>query len=411
MRLFQIPIGLGVSILLARFLGPEQFGQYTFVMVLVPLLALPITGGMQNLLTREVAAYSHAGKWPLYKGVLRAAHGWVLLVSGTLLLLYYLLAFVLDVIPTSGKWSLLSISIIMLPMLGLNAVRSGVIKGLGRPAMAELPGLLIQPTIGLLSLAAIAYTMGLNAERAIWVQVGSAASSLLIASLIFAKIRPQESNRQRPEYELKSWAAAFTPFVLLALIGTFSAQLGILALGLFSSDDQVAALRVAERGAQFVTMSLVVVNLIISPHIVKAYRSNDMELLQKLSKQSARGAFAIALPIGLVFIFFGDWLLGILFGEEYSNLSYIPLVILVVGQLINVFFGSVGFMLAMTGHEKLSFKGTVLALAINLVLCSVLIPFYGAIGAAIAVSVSVVIWNITFGYMVFTKLGIRPSAL
>ena len=80
MRLFQIPIGLGVSILLARFLGPEQFGQYTFVMVLVPLLALPITGGMQNLLTREVAAYSHAGKWRLYKGILRAA-AWIKVIE------------------------------------------------------------------------------------------------------------------------------------------------------------------------------------------------------------------------------------------------------------------------------------------------------------------------------------------
>lgn len=410
MRLAAIPIGLATSVLLARFLGPEQFGQYAFIMALVPLLALPITGGMQTLLTREVASYSQAGRWSLYKGALNAAHGWAISISLCIFVIYVIFAFGITVIPTSGKWSLLSIALLMLPLLGLNTARNGVIKGLGMPAMAELPGMLIQPLIALGVLSGVAFTVGLNANSAIWVQVVSVAFTFLIATVIFFKLRPTEAVSVKGEYDLRVWGSALAPFVLLSLVGTFNAQLGILALGLFSSDEQVAALRVAERGSHFVALSLTIVNLVISPHIVNAFKSKDLKLLQRLSRQSARGAFAIALPIGLLLIFFGDSLISVLFGEEYSEISYLPLIILVIGQLFNVFFGSVGFLLAMTGNEKQSFKGQVFAVFISLFLCWALVPTMGAVGGAIAVSSSIIFWNAILGYLVYRKVGIRPSA-
>ena len=411
MRILAIPIGLATSILLARLLGPEQFGQYAFVMALVPLLALPVTGGMQTLLTREVAAYAHSGRWSAYKGVLNAAHGWVIAVSLLILVIYLLLVFCLEVIPHYGKWGLVPLALAMLPLLGLNAARNGVIKGLGMPAMAELPGMVIQPCLVLVALTGLILTTGLNVRGAIWIQVLSVAAAFLVATMIFIKISPPESKKVVPEYELKTWLGALAPFTLLALIGTFNAQLGIVALGVLGSDEQVGALSVAQRGAQFVALPLTLVNLIISPHIVKAFRSNDMRLLQKISRLSARGAFAIALPIGVSIFFLGEWLLEAFFGEEYARLSFMPLVLLVIGQLFNVFFGSVGLLLAMTGNERQSFKGQIVAVITNLILCAVLIPTMGATGAAIAVSTSIVVWNVILGVLVYIKVGIRASAL
>jgi O-antigen/teichoic acid export membrane protein len=411
MRFMAIPIGLATTVLLARLLGPEQFGQYAFIMAVVPLLALPITGGMQTLLTREIASYSQAGNWALYKGALNAAHGWAIGGSISIAIAYATFAYGLAVIPTSGKWALMPIALLMLPFLGLNAARNGVIKGLGMPVAAELPGTLIQPLMVLGALSGFAFFIGLNIYVAIWMYIASVAAAFLIATMIFFRVRPTEALSVQAEYDFRTWRSALAPFILLSLIGTFNAQLGILALGLFSSDDQVAALRVAERAAQFVSLSLVMVNLVISPHIVKAFKSNDIRLLQQLSRLTARGALAVALPIGLLMIIFGDWLIKILFGQEYSELSYLPLVILVIGQIFNVFFGSVGFLLAMTGNEKQSFKGQVFAVLVSIILCWALIPTMGAVGGAVAVSSSIIVWNVILGYLVYRKVGIRPSAL
>ncbi len=43
----------------------------------------------------------------------------------------------------------------------------------------------------------------------------------------------------------------------------------------------------------------------------------------------------------------------LVFGKDYVSISYLPLVIIVVGQLVNVFFGTVGHLLSVSGNEKI----------------------------------------------------------
>ncbi|PPR52440.1 MAG: hypothetical protein CFH12_00981, partial [Alphaproteobacteria bacterium MarineAlpha5_Bin2] len=65
MRLAGIPLSLATSVLLARLLGPEGFGYYSFAMALVPLLAIPVSSGLQQLATRQVVSYRLAEQFSL----------------------------------------------------------------------------------------------------------------------------------------------------------------------------------------------------------------------------------------------------------------------------------------------------------------------------------------------------------
>ncbi len=410
MRLLSIPTGLVSSIILARTLGPESFGQYAFVMALLPLLVLPVAG-VPQLLTREVSGYSHAGKWSLYRGVVRGAHIWVVFVSLIVFVLYVTGGPFIGWIPTEGKWALLGIIILIVPINGLNAVKNGTIKGLGFPAYAELPSQLIQPVIVLVAYASLVSIGNLTSLTAVWAQVFGGAATFVFASILFFRIRPNASLSHQPIYEPKKWVASLFPFTLIVLVNTFNTQVGIVLLGVLGTDAAVAALRVGESGAMFVALSLTLVNMVISPHIVKAYRGNDIHMLQQLSRQSARVAFVIALPIGLILIFLGEPLVSLVFGEEYAVISYLPLVILVMGQLFSVFFGSVGQLLSMSGHERDTLVGQIVALVVNVVACVILIPLYGALGAAIGVSIGIVTWNVMLGKQVFKRLKIRPTAI
>ena len=410
MRLVAIPIGLLTSIILARTLGPESFGQYAFVMALLPLLSLPVAGGVPQVLTREVAGYSYAGQWSLYRGVVRGAHIWVLSISLMVVAVYFAGGPLAGWIPSEGRWALLGIIILMVPFNGLNAVRNGTIKGLGFPGQAEMPSQLLQPFIILAAYCALAGIGGLTPKTAVWAQVFGGALTFVFATVLFYKIRPKTSLSHPPVYETKKWAVALFPFTLIVLVNTFNTQVGIVLLGFLGTDEAVAAMRVGERGAQFVALSLGLVNAVISPHIVNAYRDGDLKKLQQLSRQSARGAFIIALPIGLILILAGKPLIGLAFGEEFTAISYLPLIILVAGQLVNVFFGSVGQFLSMSGHEKDTLKGQVLALVVNVTACAILIPLYGAVGAAAGVSIGIITWNSMLGILVFKRLRIRPTA-
>lgn len=406
MKLLSIPIGLVTSIILARTLGPEGFGQYAFVMALVPLFALPVSGGMPQLLTREVATFAHSNNWALYQGALRASHVWVLLVAAILLISYWILRAGFNLVPTEGKWALLPIALLMVPLGGLAAVRTGTIKGLGLPAYAELPGQMIQPVVMLGLYGFLAWQGNLGTKSAIWSQVAGAGLIFLIASWMFFRIQPREAKDVAPGYQVKHWKSALLPFSMIALVSTFNAQVGIIFLGVLSTDDQVAAMRIAERGGQFVIISLTLVNMVISPYIVRAYRDGNKSLLQNLARKSARGSFVLALPVAIVLVFGGEPLIQLAFGADYSSIAYWPVVIIAIGQLFNVFFGSVGNFLSMSGFEKEPLKGQLLAIIINMFLCIVLIPKFGAIGAAVAVSAGIVSWNALLWVIVKRRIGI-----
>lgn len=410
MKLVSIPVGLATSVILARVLGPEKFGQYAFIMALIPLLALPVSGGLPQLLTREVATFAYMERWELYKGAIKAAHVWVAAASITILVFFFLVSSFSSFFPTEEKWTLLPIAILSIPLLGLGAVRNGAIKGLGMPAYAEVPQQLIQPSLILIFYSSAAFLGLLTAETAIWGQVSSSAIVFVFASWMFFSVRPAQAACVKPEFQWGSWGRSLLPFSLLALVSTFNTQVGVVFLGILSTDDQVAAMRVAERAGQFVVLSLTLVNMVIAPYIVKAFRDGDKLKLQNLAKKSARGSFLLSAPIALVLILGGESLIRLVFGEDYGSISYFPLVIIVVGQLVNVFFGSVGHFLSMSGNEKFTLSGQVVAVLSNILLCFILIPSFGAVGAALAVAISIGIWNVLLAYFVLIKLKIRPTA-
>ncbi|MCL7945113.1 flippase [Marinobacter sp. ATCH36] len=411
MKLVSIPVGLVTSIILARVLGPEEFGRYAFIMALIPLLAIPVSGGMPQLLTREVAVFVQSGNWSLYKGALRAAHGWVLVFSAMILGIFWIVGVGFELVPKDGKWVLVPIAVLMLPFLGLGAVRNGAIKGLGMPAYAEIPQQFIQPIIMLACFATAAWFGLLDTRTAIWGQVSGSIIVFFIASWMFQRVHPAQANELKPDYRWADWWRSLVPFSLLALVSTFNAQIGIIFLGVLSSDEQVSAMRIAERGGQFVILSLTLVNMIIAPYIVRAHRENDKIKLQKLARKCAQGSFLLSLPVALALVLGGEELVGLAFGEDYATISYYPVVLISLSQLLNVFFGSVGHLLSMSGNERYTLFGQVMAVLVNVLLCIVLIPNFGAVGAAIAVSISIVVWNLVLAYFVVKKLDIRPTAL
>ncbi|WP_107853133.1 flippase [Oceanimonas marisflavi] len=411
LRILSIPLGLLTSVILARGLGTEGFGQYSFVMSLIAIIALPVAGGVPQLFTREVAGYLHNKQWGLYRGVLRAGHMWVVVSSLVILGGYFFVSNITHWLPADDKWQLLGIAVLMIPFLGLGAVRDGSIKGLGKPVYAELPGQFLQPVLLIASYFVLLKLDILTTQTVIWGQVLVACLVFLCASALFYRLQSSHRRQQPPEYQAAQWGRALLPFTLLALVGTLNAQIGIIVLGFLGTDEQVAAMRVADRGAQFVALSLTLVNLVIAPHIVRAYRSKNKEQLQTLARQSARGSFAIALPIGLVLLFAGKPLLGWVFGKEYASSAYYPMAILVVGQLINVFFGSVGYLLSMSGYEKDTLRGHGSSVTLNVILSFILIPLLGAEGAALSASLSIFSWNFVLSFFVLKRLGIKPSCI
>ena len=101
----------------------------------------------------------------------------------------------------------------------------------------------------------------------------------------------------------------------------------------------------------------------------------------------------------------------LLFGDAYSEIVPVPLAILAFGHLVSVFFGSVGLLLTMSGFEKETLRGQVVALVVNVAACGLLIPRFGAVGAATGAMLGLIVWNVVLAIRVHQLLRIRPSAV
>jgi len=118
---------------------------------------------------------------------------------------------------------------------------------------------------------------------------------------------------------------------------------------------------------------------------------------------------AFNLVLTILFVALGRSFFNLVFGPEYDA-SYVPLLILLAGQMVNSAAGSVGFLLNMTGHERETARGMAVAATLNVVLNLLLTPLWGVQGAAIATAVSMIAWNALLWWAVHQRLGISSLA-
>jgi O-antigen/teichoic acid export membrane protein len=184
--------------------------------------------------------------------------------------------------------------------------------------------------------------------------------------------------------------------VLLGWINT-------LILGYYFSETYVGIYDSTERLSALSNISLMAINAIAAPKFAEAFSKKDYLNLENVTKKSTKMIFFTTIPFLFLFIFFGEFLLS-LFGEEFK-VGYWALFYLCLGRFCSATAGSVGYLLQMTGKQKIFQNVIFLAFLINLVLCLLFIPSYGYVGAAIAKCIAVIFWNITLVIIIKRKFG------
>ena len=135
-----------------------------------------------------------------------------------------------------------------------------------------------------------------------------------------------------------------------------------------------------------------------------------MNVSIKFIRYSSKLIFFGCSVMSLFIIIFSRELL-LFFGEEFIN-GRIPLIILVIGQIVNSASGSVGMFMNMTGNQNAFKNIIILVLLFVTVSYLIFIPmFEGVLGAAIVFSLGAVILNVSSVIYVYKKLKIRTYYL
>ncbi|MFI3245179.1 MAG: oligosaccharide flippase family protein [Ferrimonas sp.] len=413
-------LALMTAVVFARALGPEMFGQYSIAMSLVTVAILPAVAGVPALLMRELGRSQQANGNALIARVslLQWAHQHALL-GAFFALVVLALTFFLGLWPsklTPLFWGIVA----LLPVRALLLNQTAMITALQRPAWSQIPVNVVLPITLLLALFGGAYlwpwlltqlpllmpstvadaepnrhalsSSWLATVHLLWLQFGAHLGALLVSFMLYRRALQGFCQRLEPPTP-NTWRLALLPLSLVALLGTLSNELGTLFLAVFSSEEQVGYFRVAMQLTTLLSMGLQAVNTITGPKIATLYHAGRLLDAQRLLRQSVRLSCACVVPAVVFLVVLNKPLIGWLFGPQYAPVSDLVL-ILCVGQLVNVLMGSVGLVINMTGYEVrgLIIQLSVLVLVAGLLL--VLVPLYQAKGAAIAVTTGLILWNL-----------------
>ncbi len=392
------------SILLARYLGKENFGYYILAYATILIITTPTSLGLPLLITRYVSKYKANNNFSAIKGLLFLTHRYIFFA----ICIVYVLAVVTYFFWWQSYSSIfvetLLYGFLVFPILVFSSLRSALLRGYKYVIFAEFPDTLLRNiTFTLLLLFCIFIDVKLTPQIAMLFQLIAASVGFIFGLIVLFKKIIIPIKSYKPSYFKKEWIQQTLPFTINTSIQVVKTKVLSYLLAAFGSIEAVAVFEVAMRGASLVSFTLDALNLAIAPYISSAFEKNNMLQLQRIVKKSGQIVFLFSLPVALIFILGGKPIIQFLYGNEYGG-SYIPLIILCIGQLISSLIGSVGLVLNMTGNQHILSKSNVIAFILNILFSIPLILYFDSIGAAFLYSFVLILQNIYLLYFVKRKL-------
>ena len=182
----------------------------------------------------------------------------------------------------------------------------------------------------------------------------------------------------------------------------------VFVLAAFASSQQVGIYSAAARAAQVILLFIISVSLMFSPFVADLHARGERDKLDRLYKQLTRWTLAVTLPVFVVLAVTPASALR-LFGAEFGA-GADALAILLLGQLVNVATGTVGFILIMVGRTGWDLVVYAASVAFDVAAAVLLISGLGLgiVGAAIAGALTMALSKLARLYLVWRFVGIQP---
>jgi len=392
------------NIVLARELGAEGAGVYYIALTVASVGAVFGSMGLGNSLMRFTASRAASGDWSGLKGVYRNGLYAVLAVSTVITLIVFLLApFIADAVFSKQELAapIRLVSLGILPFALLSIITQ-MLVGLKRIRDSQLVSGVIYWGCQMTGLFVLARLWGVYGAVASFV-LGSAAAAAA-GFFLWRSAAPQIRGVQG-KFSTRELFDSSMPLLLsevMILVVNWSA---IFFLGIWGTKAELGIFGVASKAAATVSFILISVNTIAAPKFAALYSKGEIGALGSTARVSAFFSTLLSIPALFFFIASPSWVMS-LFGPSFVE-GAAALAILASGQFINVITGPVGFLLIMSGNERLYRSTHVAAAAVNIALNIALIPGMGMTGAAIATSASIVLQNLLASYFVYGSMNIK----
>jgi O-antigen/teichoic acid export membrane protein len=393
-----------LTLFLARSLGAEGSGIFYASLTLVTACAILAKFGLETALQRFAGAASGRGEMSVVAGIYHQAlwicsalavtiSAFCICFAGTVAeLLFHDLS-------QTALIRLLAVAIVPFSLLGIHAA---MLKAIGKPAWGGFFEAAAWPTLTVSLVAITLFRTPLTTHTVASAYVLASVLALVFGYTVLKRNLPI-SISARPMAPRQLFASCL-PLTGIELINYALLWAPILLLPMLADSNEAGLYNVCHRLAAQLGLLMIVFASIIAPRFAAHSQQGDNEALAKLAGRSTRTMLLFGLPPAIILLVWSEQILG-LFGSEFISTAQ-TLRILVFAQLINLATGPAGYLLAMTGHERLLRNVLIATALISISLSLLLIPAYGAVGAAWSVALPMIIHNLACCLLAARRLNL-----
>lgn len=388
-----------VHVLIVRYLTQSDYGAFAYALSMVSLGEHVSTFGLHRAIDRFVPVYQEEGAFDKMAGAVVLAFGSVLgIAAGSILLLYGCFDWIsVHLIENQQAASLLLIMIFLSPIESLDNLLTGMFAVFAGPRAIFARRYVIAPLLKLTVVGTVTLGgFGVQA-MAIGYVLGGMVGILFYIVVLYHVLHASGLTRHFrwrtlsvPWKEILSFT---TPMLTIDLFYTVTNVLVVWMLDHHGNSDEVASFRAVMPVAMLNQLVFTTFTLLYGPQAAKMFARKDFSSINHLYWQTAVWIAIMSFPIFIMTFSLARPLTIQLFGDRYASSAEI-LAILSLGQYVNAALGFNGKTLSI--YKKVGFLVRLnIGLAIvNLIATWLLVPRYGALGAAIATGGTLILHNI-----------------
>jgi O-antigen/teichoic acid export membrane protein len=407
-RLLDLPCRYGFHLLVASTLGVGDTGK--FYIVFSTMVALAGLGrlGVDRALTRQVAAAAAKGRYLTVRRLIWRAYGVAFCASAAISALLAGAAvpashLLLHKPELAGPLMLGAMAFI--PQ-NLGAAAGGALAGLQRIGFSQMVYSWLWPAL----FCIVTLIFGTDLRHALIVIAASFAAAAVVGMGLVWFFLSRLPHAEEPAGQsvpslLKVGLSLFT----LELTQLLVASAPTIILGVVASSRTVGVFALAWRVALLVNVALSGISAMAAPKFSEAYVLDDKRRLTQVAAHTVGFGLALAVIPVLIMLAVPATLLGLL-GQGFAD-GATTLRILAIGQLAAACFTAMPDLLGMTACTASLRRINALSLTFLLPVATGLGWALGAEGAAIAVSLTILLNGGSAAWEAHRHLGIAPLPL
>jgi O-antigen/teichoic acid export membrane protein len=411
-RMISLGTNFLVQVLIVRYLTDKaDYGAFAYALSVVTIATTFVALGTDRAIGRFLPIFQERGRPD-------AMLGTILFVTGTIaslgiaaiLLVYGFQDLVNGSLLSDQAGELLLILIILAPIQALDDVLMNGFAVFSSPRAIFFRRYVLNPVLRLAVVGLLIFGHQDVEFLAVGYVATGAVGVLVYGFLFFRLLRrvgvlPRQ-GRPALSFPMREILAFSVPLLTTDLVYILLNASDVVLLGAITSDpEQVADYRVIQPVAALNLIVLQSFTLLFIPATARLFARNDRDGLRTLYWQTAAWVAVLSFPIFAMTFALAKPLTVALFEQRYAD-SAVFLAIIAFGRYFDAALGFNGLTLRVFGNMKAVVGVNLVAALVNIILLLALIPPFGALGAALATGITLLVFNSLKQYALSRAVGI-----